>query len=86
MDYVDQKSSAVVRRRLDTKDYEILGYKEDRPFHGEHLAVIYAWGSHSFVYHGANRGSMEISFFTDENSFVPPEGSDKCSLKSPILL
>ena len=74
MDYVDQKSSAVVRRRLDTKDYEILGYKEDRPFHGEHLAVIYAWGSHSFIYHGSKRGNVEISFFAAENKFEAPTG------------
>ena len=72
-------------RKLSTKDKDILGYKEDRSFYEQKLMIIYAWGSHSFVYHGANRGSMEISFFTDDNSFVPPEGSDKFLLKSPIL-
>ena len=69
-------SSAIVRRRLDTKDENMLGYKEDRSFYGEKLAVIFAWSSHLFVYHGSNRGNVEISFLSTETNFIAPAGSD----------
>lgn len=50
--------TAVVNRALNTHD------GQDRPITAGSLPVIFAWGGYgALAYHGANRGSSEITFF-----------------------
>jgi hypothetical protein len=62
----------VISRPLDTQD------SEDRAIKNGAMPVIFAWGeSDTFVYHGANRGSTRIAFFSDvKTEFEVPAESD----------
>ena len=74
IDEVHYSTSAVARRALNTHDRDKLGYTEDRDFRPGPLAVIFAWGPYSLLYHGARRGNIDISFIQNQSTFEPPLG------------